>query len=83
MSGHRGNGGGLLSKEHRKIDGTPSWLLPMATGSFSVPIGYKLSEPDQLEADLSRPGGIIKIERLKRGEPQPIYQKQNFGPDLK
>lgn len=47
-------------------------------GMFAVPVfprllpaGFKLA-PEQ-EAELKRPDGIVRIEPLARGEPQPVY----------
>lgn len=47
---------------------------------FMVPGGYKLNEEDL--AELQKPDGFVRMEPLKPGEPQRIYQRLNFGPDL-
>lgn len=40
---------------------------------FIVPLGFQLADIEKAKAEWNKPGGIIEI----------VYQKQNFGPELK
>lgn len=48
------------------------WGMFNDSRPFMVPAGFKLSEADM--AEWNKPGGIIEIVPLAKGEPQPIYR---------